>query len=52
MEKVTLFFPLHPVTFYEEYFEKQKCLELVPVPSVARHAYKKRREKNNETLNK
>ena len=29
MEKVTWFFPLHPVTFYGEYFEKQKCLELV-----------------------
>ena len=29
MEKVTCFFPLHPVTFYGQSFEKQECLELV-----------------------
>ena len=29
MKKVTWFFSLHPVTFYEQNFEKQKCLELV-----------------------
>ena len=32
MKKVTWFFPLHPVTFYGENFEKQKCLELVTGP--------------------
>ena len=29
MKKVTWFFPFHPVTFYGQSFEKQKCLELV-----------------------
>ena len=29
MKKVTWFFPLHPVTFYGQNFEKQKFLELV-----------------------
>ena len=29
MTKVTSFFPLHPVTFYGQNFEKQKHLELV-----------------------
>ena len=29
MKKITWFFPLHPVTFYGQNFEKQKCLELV-----------------------
>ena len=29
MKKVTWFFLLHPVTFYGQNFEKQKCLELV-----------------------
>ena len=29
MKKVTWFFPLHPVAFHRENFEKQKYLELV-----------------------
>ena len=29
MKKESWFFPLHPVTFYGENFEQQKCLELV-----------------------
>ena len=29
MEKVTWFFPLHPVPFYGQNFEKQKGLKLV-----------------------
>ena len=29
MKKVTWFFPLHPVTLYEQNFEKKKRLELV-----------------------
>ena len=29
MKKVTWLFPLHPLNFYEQNFEKQKFLELV-----------------------
>ena len=29
MKKITWFFPLHPVTFHGQNFEKQKCLELL-----------------------
>ena len=29
MNKVTWFFPLQPVTFYGQNFEKRECLELV-----------------------
>ena len=29
MKKVTWFFLLHPVTFYGQNLEKQKCLELI-----------------------
>ena len=29
MKKVTWFFLFHPVTFYGQSFEKQKCLKLV-----------------------
>ena len=53
MKKVTWFFPLHLVTFYGENFEKQKCLELVTSSlSCKRHAYKKRKEKHDERLNR
>ena len=31
-KKVTCFFPLNPVTFCGENFQKQKCLELVTSP--------------------
>ena len=29
MKKITWFFRLHPVTFYGQNFENQKCLDLV-----------------------
>ena len=47
MKKITWFFPLHPVTFYGENFEKQKYVEQVTSLffvyqsiCVARHTYK------------
>ena len=45
MKKVTWFFPLHPVTFYGENFEKQKCLELVTSPLSCKTCLQKKKGK-------
>ena len=52
MKKVTWFFPLDPVSFYGENFEKQKCLELVTSPLSYKTCLKKEKGKNDKKLNK
>ena len=52
MKKLTWFFPLHPVAFYGENFEKQKRVELITGPLSCKTCLQKEKGKNDERLNK